>query len=510
MKTFKFIAYFLCFIFFHLVVNAESPSLYKPEKLKYDISFEVNNPSQNSFIDSKIKLAIDLIDNLVLFEQENGSRIPLQNFKFIFNIAFTNNKTPFTIQIFAVEKESLLIKTNRILEYSTINEKIKTIKFISIDKNETQGDSFSIINIKSDPNNNILERLLLRNSSLSITFMPEGFEKFVEGKFIEYKSYTSNNAPLQLITKTFTLAPNGEKRWIKIKETFNREYNEKGLLAKESETETTYSYTDSGPSSAIYNVIFSETGNIKNYDIVFSSDPENPQSLNLNNLNIISLKEDNIGPIEQLIREYQIKDKKQIFLKGEVLRKEKDSNGLVLFLKTSEFSIKPDTDGLKDEDKIFNKNIYIYNLEYNSSNQIVHKKIIKTSFVPAVTDKQKEIFDSLRNIYFTYDSQNTLNNIKVDFLEYTKAGKLEPAKTVSINVLENLPTGEPGKIELSVSSPTNPELNTKETMSQDCSYIIQEAINGEMFFEKSNMNFIPSIESISNKGDIDIKIEPGK
>jgi hypothetical protein len=449
-----------------------------------------------------------VLRNLALFEQEtensyfvNTARIELE---WLSSQGPESKPSALAVTALSRDDESEIRKRFR-LEQIRFSENDAVVSFTVTPEREKPEDrpTYRVTNIRRDSRGNILKRILVKISSGPAFRLPADFEKFLEGVLLEYRDFNEFGKPMSYQAKTFVLDQTGRKRWVQVKESLNRRFNESGRLLQETVRETRYSYGEPMDSDfAVYNVrIDPATGDLGRFDLIFSPPPGETPLPRKESFEILFEPLSNSTGIKKIVRKYDLEQGAKRYLSGQSIELYQKGSRISFFRETS-FQIKPGTPGLLDEDRIYESALYLYNLEFNEENKVLHKRIVELAFVPRENGETSlPVFHTFRDVRYTYQNGDP-KRLDVDFLDFNENRRLGIARQLSIEVLETMKTGDPVKIRLVIKVPADPAMDTEQVIIQDCRYILNEAVTGDLFYAPTERSFHVRIKNLSPEGEI--------
>jgi len=474
--------------------------------------FKFDSPENASLFSSDcLKLAEEVIRNVIAFQREilGITFLPGFEFGFIFENKLQSETLHEAVLISYHRSDDGQLTQSLALRIKDMSFKDGQLIYLSFDTLEPDAslkNTYHVYNFSFDAFGNFMDRMIVKTTLDPSLKADRSYYKFQEGKWMEYRNYGENGLPDSITIKTFLLNKDGSKIWMDSKKSFNRRFNAQGQITQETSQITTYSYSglNLAESFAIYNVLLNATGELSSYEIVFS---QKMDTLSLSQADYleITFERNELGiQTKKMIRKYKIQDGKCVYSEGkteelvlEAANRVKESREIV-------FDIKPGTLGLTAEDQILKQSLQSWNLEFDASGQVQRKRILTTQYeYPEMNGKKQmvNLFVSLKNILVTR-AQGKLKTIEVNYHDFDASRVLTYLRQIKIEVLEHAFTGDPIKLKLNISSPVDPGFNDEEIIIQDCNYIINEAILGELFYQKAERSFDVGLEEVSPQGDI--------
>jgi hypothetical protein len=246
-------------------------------------------------------------------------------------------------------------------------------------------------------------------------------------------------------------------------------------------------------------------GELSSYEIIFPKISDVPFSEE-EDLEINLVRDDQGTLLKKMIRKYRIVDQIKQYYQGTLQEFTVENGSRIKALKEETFNIKPDRLGLLPDERNPMETLYTWNLSFGQRGLADKKRVLKTNYIyPQIhgVEEKLQILSSLKNIELTRDPiKGTLQKIRVDYYDFSEEKTFEIARTVEIEVLETIITGDPVKIKLIVQSRSDPHSRDEQVFVQDCNYIINEATSGKLFDQKSESRpFDVHVEEISGGGE---------
>ena len=177
-----------------------------------------------------------------------------------------------------------------------------------------------------------------------------------------------------------------------------------------------------------------------------------------------------------------------------------DENQRTKHIKTSTYNIKSYPENAEEKQKVLQKIHYMWNYDFDQNNNVLYKKELDTTFVHTAQGSSQTLH-SLKEIYFERSSSKSeLEKILMHYYSYDASGTLTIKRSLDIQILEIMPSGEPSVIKLKITFPGDPSFKYEQIYYQDCSYLLHAAIKGNLFKTKQDDTFITQIISISPDG----------
>lgn len=463
------------------------------------------------FASDCLSLATEIIQNLIGFQKEilGITFVPGFEFGFIFENRLEAETLNNAILISYHRSDDGQLQQSlalRIKETVLNDGKLTYLSFDTLEPDARLKNTYHIYNFSFDDMGNFLDRMIIKTTLDPSMRSDRPYYKFQEGKWMEYRNYGSNALPDSVTIKTFLLNKDGSKIWMDSKKSFNRRFNDQGQITQETSQITTYSYSgaNAGETYAIYNVSLHPGGEIAGYEIVFA-EKDDTSSLNQPDHLEINIERNDQGvQIRKTVRKYQIQQEHCVYSEGKIEALLLENGNRVKESKEILFDIKPGTNGSAPEDQILKESLQSWNLEFDATGQVQKKRILTTQYAyPEIEGKKQmvNLFVSLKNIFVTR-VDGKLKTIEVNYHDFDANRILTYLRQIKIEVLEHAFTGDPIKLKLQISSPMDPSSNDEEVIIQDCNYIINEAILGELFYQKVNRPFDVGLEEMSEQGEI--------
>jgi hypothetical protein len=460
-----------------------------------------SSPVTKEVLNSKYyPAASQIVAKLIQIQQEEENReIPrTARFEFLFS---PEDRVPSFARALLRITSPLVEKQIRIFRLTYTHSRLLYLRFHEL-SNQDSGLFYDFYNIEFDGKGRTLRSVILKSDTDKSIPCKEPFILFREGKEIQYKGFTASGLPTAYRSKTFVLNKNGLKQCIRLKECSNRMFNPNGLLSGETTQETRYTYKQGEP-CLIYNVRLDKRGKIVSYDFLFPRIEKSP----LSQASCYHCLVQESSPIKEkkIIRQYLFSQGKRQFQSGSSREAEFDMQGRLVCFHEAEFKIKPGSDGLKEDERFEGKDHYVWNTSFSPGNRVLTRRIIKTIAYSFELNGKKEncnLLASLREVHFLEEEEN-LKKVTVCFYDLGKDLVWIPLRQVTIDILEMMKNDIPSKINLSILSPNNPLDHCEQSILQDCDYILEEAVFGDLFLpQKKSSNFDVHVQKLSDKGEI--------
>jgi len=451
-----------------------------------------------------IKITENILKNLDLFNQETNR---FNSFK-ISKIYLTPKTTDFNNLLIKAEIKEKKFKFQKKYLITSIktNKEGKILSFSFIEENiaDKKKQNFTIFNQSYDSKGNLIKRLIIKSKQTNKQNLPDGYQEFINGTTIEYGNYNKAYFPATVKIKHFILNSFGDIKFIKIEESTNRKYNNRGFIIQETSKKTTFPFSKATPFS-IYNLSFDSNFNIKSFEVIFPGDKNNTFYKIPQNYNVTFNKYKRDKFIEKTIRKFSIDNKIKTFINGRTVKR-KISKDKAIKTTESFFEVKKGTKGLKRDNRIYKESREVYNLNFDKQGNILNRTIINTTFLSEKNNlnnkNNKQSLKSLKKIQYKYIGRK-ISNAKINFFIYNKDKKLTKTRILNINITSFDKTGAPLKVIIKSTTPDNPSSDFEKTFSKNTTYIIQDAIFGFRYFIIPKMKFIPMIKKISDRGEIE-------
>ena len=474
--------------------------------------FKFDSPESSAlFSPDCLILAGEIIRNVIGFQREvlGITFVPGFEFGFIFENRLQSETLHEAVLISYHRSDDGQMTQSLALRIKEISVKDGQLTYLSFDTLEPDArlkNTYHIYNFSFDEQGNFLDRMIVKTTLDPSLQADRSYYKFQEGKWMEYRNYGQNGLPDSITLKTFLLNKDGSKIWMDSKKSFNRRFNEQGQITQETSQITTYSYSglNLAETFAIYNVLLHPTGEISSYEIVFSQKDDTSSFSEADHLEINFERNDLGVQTKKMIRKYKIQQGQCVYSEGKTEELILENANRVKESREIVFDIRPGTKGLMPEDQILKQSLHSWNLELDASGQVQRKRILTTQYEYPEIEGRKQmvnLFVSLKNILVTR-LEGKLKTIEVNYHDFDSNRILTYLRQIKIEVLEHAFTGDPIKLKLNISSPIDPGSNDEEVIIQDCNYIINEAILGELFYQKTDRPFDVGLEEVSDQGEI--------
>jgi hypothetical protein len=474
-------------IVFKAKEKAVLDNIVKPEALdKFQEIFDSLNAFEKKFHQIKI---LNKCEFEIVFQ--DITKTDCFSSEFIVNALYSGNDS-----LKPVNKNFSIIKT-----YFNNEGDLVYMRFRQNGDDEAVATVVDLYNIQRDKQGDIRKRMFLKfKEDLKVEGHP-GFFKFIDGIWIEYGPYLKFNEPVSITCKTFILDEKGWKIWTHVTKRSNRGFNEKGQLVRETTQETSYNY--SRPVSSrpydVYDLSFYPGGEINSYNLVFRDALKEPSNTEPKHLEF-NFKWSSEGVLlEKMMRKYRIVDNTKEYIRGESREYTLDGPAKAVKLKETTFNIRSRTDGFLKKDRILKKTILTWNLSFDEKNKVLSRKVLEFKNIPSNKKDRTEtinVFQSLKEVRFVDDAGGRLKGVLVDYYDFTEDGKCSIVRSVGIDVIAHNRSGDPAKIVLAVISPHDISENSEMILTQDCNYVIGEAVLGDMFLERQEKTFSVYLERI--------------
>ncbi|MDP3981802.1 MAG: hypothetical protein Q8Q33_10365 [Chlamydiota bacterium] len=364
---------------------------------------------------------------------------------------------------------------------------------------------YDIYNIDFDKNAYVLKKIILK----SFLDVSEGTgllcEKFIEGIKVQYQDFGGNGLALSFTYQYFLLTKNAGEMILKEKKSFNRHFNQEGYIVSQTTQETSYTYSQQmGMNDAVFNVRYHPSGQIKSYNIASNMDQKNSSS-GIHNVICFNIERDDAGlELHETIRTCTTTGAAVQYLSGKQRDYAYDSEKHPRFVAEKVFDIKVGTDGLNPSDRTVKQELYMWNMAYDKSGQIIRRRILKTLFKEVELLGRRvrlRLYNNLRDIYIFRDEDNgNMKGVRVDYLICNGENLCVKDRSVEAQVIEFSFRHDPLKIKLIVRDLNETSASIETEIVQDCEYILNEAISGELFTPQRSMNEDMQIVYVDKEG----------
>jgi len=466
-------------IFFQLSVKAETfifkhilPSSLDVEYILSDVLLK-----ESVLSESNLRKLDSIIANIIFFEQEIGNRYFFK--KASYQVSFHMNKNLFSDILISVSHSALKEKIEYHLKIVKFDKDFNVVKlFFDKKSSNTEINNYNIYNMMLDASGNILKKIIIKNSSNPIFCAIAQGEKFIYGKMIERRNFNKYKMPSSYKISTFIFSKTGKIINTKVKESLNRSFNEQGLLTGESVRETRYSYSNDSSKYSIYNVKLFENGRIKKYDLIFSNkDQDESEKTSNYEFDFISYDINQLL-IHKIVRRFLLKDRKKIYLDGNELSLKWNLHKKLISSKEQHFILKKDNEG-DTFNRIYTDSSYNDKIVYNDKYQVLSEHIVQTVF-DSSSGESYEYIESFREVSYSYKGRD-ISQINIIFFDFNKYFQKFVMREIFIDILELMKNKEPAVISVVINDKESKDGSYKQTIIQDCSYTINEAIYGELF-----------------------------
>ena len=329
--------------------------------------------------------------------------------------------------------------------------------------------------------------------------------RFLNGKIIEFGPRNRFKFPRSIICKEFILDKKGRRVWTQTVERSNRRFNEKGLPVSETTRQTRYSYSEKiNKHSRLFDVEFYPAGEIKQYDLIYPEKEQIDKDYKKDNINLFFVWR-NGYLLHRLIRKYRFSDGLKSFSSGDSLDFSFDKPTRAVKVVNEVFDIVRGTDGVIAKDRIPQKINYTWNLDFDSRDRVVSRRVLqikRLSSAPSESVFEGLVFDYLKEVRFIDSAKGPLDGVVIDYYDYLIDGTIDVSRRISIDVVKKNIRGEPVKILLTILSSRDPSGSSEMVLEQDCRYVIDKAVSGDLFYEDSDNKYAAVLESVSSDGSL--------
>ncbi len=464
---------------FQAEVNAESLTIKQnlPSNLNVECVLSDSLFKESVLTDLNLKKLDSILANLIFFEQEVAHFYLLK--KAAYQIFFDKNQNLFSNLLISASHPALKGNIEYHIHKVLIDKNFNVITLNFSKKNlDAEIMNYDIYNITFDAQGNILKKIVISSSNNPVFCAIEKGEKFIEGKVIEYKQFNNSKMPTSYKISTFIFSKAGKMINVQVKESLNRTFNEQGLLTGESVRETKYSYSNDSSNYSIYNVKFFDYGQLKRYDLVFShKDKDKFDQAKNYEFEFVSYDSNKLLA-SKVVKRFFLKDRKKFYLDGEELFLEWNIHKKLKSSKEQHFIFKKD-DSSGAFKKIYTNASYNDKIMHNDKQQVTSEQIVQTVFDPSY-DGSLEYIESFREVHYGYQDKH-ISNITVNFFDFGNNYQKIKMREIIIDIVELMKNKEPAVIKVVINDNISKEDSYEQTIIQDCSYTINEAIYGELF-----------------------------
>jgi hypothetical protein len=447
----------------------------------------------------------EIVKNLVYFENEILEHSWIGQSTSLYKIEIPENpQNPVLVEISTVggKKFSFLMKDLDMTPEGFLRSFKLTVVAASTE--------YSILNTQIDEKGDILERVLMTTRSLSAPWILGKCEEFVQGEWCSYSQYLNHHFTAYEI-KSFLLDVYGNKKNFRTRDGILSGENSRKIMEREIQTQFS---SETLPPFKIVNVRLEEHGRIAFLEFMDCHYFEKESFQEALHFDIHFFKHHGFGVLEKLIRRYQWKQGKKIFLSGQLSENFLTPDVSVAQMKDTWFDILPGQKGLSSEERVHQRAHHVFPFPQQKQTNIANttplfeekEKRYSLRFQSFVRDgktERKPVFESIRDVRYRYvdTKKQKIHEIQVDYFEIVpETGILRKTRTLTIELLKSSPEGRPLELMLKIISAEG--VSHEERMTSDCHYVIQEAIEGTLFVLKEKKADPVCLESFSPDGQI--------
>lgn len=449
-------------------------------------------------------VALQIISSFKQYlEEESGTNIPGPvSFEFIFSprdLVPSFERT--LVRIATVKKDEFSRKKVRIMRLSLNRFRVRYIRFHT-SPNENGQVCYDLYHLEADSKGRTLRTVIIKSFLDRRMPCKEPFYCFSEGREIQYKGFTMNGEPTAYRKKQFTVNRNGYKQWTRIKECRNRMFHPNGLLSGETIHDSQYTYREE-VGCLIYNLMLDKLGRIHSYEYAFLTTKKRPapQSWFYHAL----IQETSPFRDKRIVRQYLFSKGKRCFQSGNCREASFDEMLRLRYFKDSEFLILPGKDGLSEADRKEVNDCFIFNTAFNENGRVLTRRVLNTILTVSGQNGSEtllNILSSYREIRF-FEEKGTLKKVMVSFYDAGRERILTCVRQVIIKIMQTMKNDGPSRIRFFILSPDNAEEPYEQEIVQDCGYIIDEAVFGDLFIpRKKNRDYDIHVQTVTPEGEI--------